>query len=257
MKPARSWSIALTLLAGWTAFAAADPTLVRPAGAPPAAPAGPGDVLYSQLDDPSGYVFWDTDFFPGKDGYDAVAADDFVVTSPAGWNVENVYTVGEVDHPGQGGTLVWVNTSFYADAGGVPGAPLSGCEFPGNVDFTADANGSLSIDVDCSAPSGVVWVSQQVRTSLGGANIHWWATRNTAAGNPFVWQNPDNGWGTDCIDWTPATACGALGDDTLFEIRGEEGTAPPVPAIGPLGLALALLSLGCSSAYVLSRPRAR
>lgn len=207
------------------------------------------EVLHSQLDGASGEAFWDIDYVSGEDNYDAAAADDFIVTSPAGWDVRHIFTPGMVQ-AGEG--IVWVNTTFYADAGGLPGAPLPDCDFPANLDFTTDGTGDLSINVDCNAPAGVVWFSQQVRT-LDSEPFHHWSTRNSAAGNPFVWKNPGNGFGTGCIDWTPAELCGSDSADTLFEVYGQENGSGGVPAIGPLGIVFLLLILGCSSAYVLGR----
>ncbi len=224
------------------------------------APATTYELLYSQIDGASGTGFWDMDFVGGKDGYDAVAADDFIVTSPGGWDIKNVLTLGI--NVGTGPNPAWVNTSFHVDAGGEPGALLPGCAFPGNTDFTTDGTGDLSIEVDCAAPAGVVWVSQQVRIQSFGP-FHYWATRTTAVGNPFVWKNPPNGFATGCTDWTPAWLCGSSGLDTLFEIRGKEstsggdGTVGAVPALGPLGIGFLLLTLGCGAGYVIVRGRAR
>ncbi len=217
------------------------------------------EVLYRQLDDPSGSAFIDTDLPFGKDGYDAEGADDFIVTSPAGWDIKRVNTPGVWSTSPGGALAEWVNTAFYTDAGGLPGAPLPGCVFPANVDFTDDGTGDLSVGVDCNAPPGVVWVSQQVRPLF--FNLHYWSTRNAAAGNPFVWRNPLDGFDTGCTDWTPAATCGSFGNDTLFEILGKERTTGPatvvvgVPAVGPLGTGLLLLALAGACAYVLGRRR--
>ncbi len=206
------------------------------------------EVLYSQLDDPSGTAFIDTDYV-GFTPISSMAADDFIVTSPAGWDIRVVNTPGVFK--AQGDLPLWVNTTFHADAGGLPGAPLPGCDFPGNTDFTTDGTGDLSINVTCNAPPGVIWVSQQVRPAY---YLHYWSTRNTAVGNPFVWKNPLDGFGTGCTDWTPASICGSGGDDTLFEIRGKVNTpGSDVPAVGPLGIASLLLALGAGAAYVLGR----
>lgn len=218
------------------------------------------EVLYEQLDDPSGKGFTDQAFESIYYELNSVAADDFVVTSALGWDITTVNTPGFLS--GGTGQIYFVNTVFYADNGaGEPGAVLAGCDFPANTDFTTDGTGDLSVDVACHAPEGVTWVSQQVRLDAccvgGGFGQHFWATRNAARGSPFVWKNPSNGFGTGCTNWTPAWTCGSSGDDALFQILGKERTVAstgPVPAVAPVGIVLMLLALAAGGA-VLGRRR--
>jgi hypothetical protein len=218
--------------------------------------ASAGDVLYSQLDDPSGSAYTDQSFEAPYAAYDGTGADDFEVTAAAGWDIETLNTPGS-QNPGPGQPF-FVNNAFYADAGGVPGAVLADCDFPGNTAFTHDL-GDLSITVECNAPNGLTWVSQSVRQDFNPFGQHFWATRATAVGNPAVWKNPGDGFATGCVDWSPANAvCGQTGEDNLFELLGAERTTGTggVPAVGPFGVAMMILALGGGSAYVLRRRRA-
>jgi hypothetical protein len=221
-----------------------------------------GDVLYSQLDDPSGNAFTDQAFEAAYAAYDGQGADDFVVTDANGWDITTLNTPGAFV-PAAGQMPFFVNNAFHADAGGVPGAAIGGCDFPGNTNFASDGTGDLSIDVTgCNAPAGLTWVSQQVRIDFNPFGQHFWATRNAAVGAPSQWRNPGDGFGSGCIDWSVATTCGQTGADMLFEVLGKvrPGQTPSttpggVPAVGPLGIGVMLLALGGGSAYVLGRRR--
>jgi hypothetical protein len=214
-----------------------------------------GDVLYGQLDDPSGSAFSDQAFEGSYAAYDGTGADDFDVVDAAGWDIQVINTPGSQTTPGS--NPFFVNQAFYNDAAGLPGAVIDGCDFPGNTDFTSDGAGNISANVDCAAPAGTLWVSQIVRQDFNPFGQHFWATRATAAGNPGLWKNPGNGFGSGCIDWSAANAvCGVTGEDWMFELLGTVNTAPPTPAVGPLGVAVMIFALGGGSAYVLRRRRA-
>lgn len=221
---------------------------------------GAGGTLYSQLDDPSGQAFTDQSFEAPYAAYDGTGADDFVVTDALGWDISGVNTPGSQTVAGT--NPFFVNQAFYADGGGAPGAVLDNCDFPANTDFASAGDGDLATNVDCNAPAGLTWVSQTVREDFNPFGQHFWATRLSALNSPAVWKNPGNGFGSGCIDWAPANAvCGAAGADMLFELLGTPRATGPaattggVPAVGPLGIALMILSLGGGSAYVLGRRR--
>jgi hypothetical protein len=221
-----------------------------------------GETLYAQLDDPSGSAFTDQAFEAVYAAYDGTGADDFQVTSAIGWDVTTLNTPGALQPPA-GQVPFFVSNAFHADGGGIPGAALAGCSFPGNTSFTTDGTGDLSIDVTgCNLPPGETWVSQIVRLDFNPFGQHFWATRNTALGTPAQWQNPGDGFASGCTSWTNASLCGGIGADNLFEILGKERTATTtttttsgVPALGPLGIGVMLLALGGGSAYVLGRRR--
>lgn len=218
-------------------------------------PSTAGDVLYTQLDDPSGHVFTDQQFEPYYHWYDNEAADDFVVESPMGWDISELYTVGLLKFPDSEIPLQWVNVFFYHDAP-VPTQHVLDCGFPTNTSVVND-EGSLTIDVDCTLAPGRYWFSHQVRMDSGGIyQQHYWATRTAARNLPAVWRNPLNEFGTGCTDWSPANAvCGMPGQDFLFEVRGSEHVPGSVPAVGPLGALVTILCLAAGSLYVRRRRR--
>jgi len=223
-----------------------------------ALPSG-GDALYSQLDDPSGWFYPDQAFETYFLHYDSEGADDFVVESPTGWAIDTVFTPGlettisqNPVHP-----ILFVATGFYSDGGHIPFLPIEDCQFPANP-FFADDEGDLTIEVDCSLPPGRFWVSQQVRMDAGYVDFsrHWWATRQSAENSPAAWRNPGGEFAYQCLDWRPASlVCNMTGEDFLFELRGEELPANPVPAVGPLGLVGLVLSVSAGGLYLLRRRR--
>ena len=219
-----------------------------------------GDVVWTQLDEPTGQAFTDQAFEAAYAAYDSWGGDDFIVPWGGCWREEltSLFTPGSLT--GSGSNPFFVNVAFYMDAGGQPGSVI--CDLPLNTDYIPDG-GDLAIDVSgCSVPLGSVWFSQQVRMDFNPFGQHYWATRISANENPAVWKNPGNGFGNDCFDWQPANAqCGMTGEDWLFELSGSiaYGEDPwdcgTIPAIGPFGVVLLIVALGASSAYVLRRRR--
>jgi len=176
-----------------------------------------GDVLWSQLDEPTGAAFTDQAFEAAYAAYDADGGEDFVVD--ASWDLETLFTPGSLTVAGS--NPFFVNILFYGDAGGLPGAVL--CDFTANTNVTSAGDGDLTMDVSgCTLGAGSVWFSQSVRMDFNPLGQHYWATRGTAAGTyPGVWKNPGNGFGNGCLDWQPANAvCGMTGEDWMFELSG-------------------------------------
>jgi hypothetical protein len=213
-----------------------------------------GNILYSQLDDPSGYGFTDQEFEAVYAAYSGEGADDFNVTDAPGWDLTTINTPG---FQTAGGIPFFTNHFFYADAGGTIGAVLDDCEFPASTAFVHDA-GNFATDVSgCNAPTGVNWFSQSIRQDFVPFGQHFWLTRVANAGNPALFRNPGNGFGTGCIDWSPANAvCLAPGKDLQFELVGDIRPPNGTPAVGPFGIALMVLGLGAGSAYVMRRRNA-
>ncbi len=108
----KSTVLGAAIAAGLMMAAAADAAMVKNAGSAGVVPPGiraPAAVLYSQLDNPAGNGVPDQDFEAGFDGYDSIAADDFVVTDPSGWTIQQVSTVGTYDPAGR--LLRWMSPS--------------------------------------------------------------------------------------------------------------------------------------------------
>ncbi len=215
-----------------------------------------GDVLYYQLDDPSGSAFTDQAFEAAYAAYDSECADDFEVTFGGGWDISTVNTPGTVTVVGS--NPFFVNHFFYDGSfGGEPGAVE--CSFPANTNFESAGDGDISTEVECLLEPGFHWVSQQVRLDYNPFGQHFWSTRSVANNDPAAFRNPGNGFQTGCVDWEQASStCGMQGQDFLFELLGKEhfvtvvaDCCPPVPALDGWGLALLVVVLGGSGAYVL------
>ena len=220
--------------------------------------AGPDELLYSQLADPDGNYVADQTFEPPNASLDCEAADDFLVDSPAGWLVTRVDTLGLFHAPNGLPPFFYSHISFYADAGGAPGAPLPGCDFP--LEYNdEDFDGNISTDgIDCVLPPGRHWVSQRIRLDFNvfGGRQHFWSTRGSVVGEPAVWKNLGNGFGVGCQDWKTLGECNWEGDDLLFELYGQERPpGPPVPAAGPVGWIVTSILLVGSAACLLGRRR--
>ncbi|MEM9292280.1 MAG: hypothetical protein AAGD01_11415 [Acidobacteriota bacterium] len=223
--------------------------------------------LYDQLGiPPAGNGAPDQNFEAGFDTYDAEGADDFIVTFPQGWVVQQVETTGTQS---TGGTATSVDVTFYADDSGFPGAaPVSGCEFLGVVPTTQNL-GAFVIDLptDCNLPPGAYWVAIITNQDFAGGNgQHFWSNSTSQVNNGGVWRNPGDGFGSGCTDWDRMTTCGVGGGtnpDFLFAVRGQEGIpgfgdAGPnpleIPTLDLFGL-LALFALLGGAALILLRRR--
>lgn len=250
-----------------TAGLAANLEPVHPGDGAFSLPSGDGVVVWSQLDDPSGYALVDQAFESWYASYNSEAADDFMVqvSGPeCEFAVDGVSTAGVQFTPGT--DPLFVNVAFYADAGGLPGAPLPDCEFPANTNFVSDGNGDLAIEVDCPGfqtfSYNTFWVSQQVRQDYLIQGIHYWATRASTELAPAAWRNPGNEFGTGCFDWQPANeVCRAMGQDLLMELSGYfvPNSCPPfggdVPAVGPVGVVILAVACGAGATWTLYRRR--
>lgn len=214
-------------------------------------PTGPNIILYDQTDFASGNGYPDQDFEAAFDAYDCEAADDFEVTFPTGWDVNEVAVVGT----NQLGPPVDITIRFYPDNGGLPdAAPI--CDYPDLTSFVGSGSITTTLPAPCSLAPGFYWVSHQVQQDFLTAGQHFWSNRTVVSNSPGVWRNPGNGFATGCTDWAPAgTVCGVGGgfNDALFQIIGVEG-ASGVPAMPWAGLA-ALLAILLGISYVMLRRR--
>lgn len=185
--------------------------------APP--PRNPAAVLYDQMDNPAPTPGGVTsqDFEAAFDGFDAQAADDFVVPAP-GWTVESVDVDGEYSATGPAASF---HVYFYADAAGLPGA-LEASRLDQSYTGTAgDASITLSPPVDL-AP-GTYWVSVQARQDFNTAGQWFWDNRTVSANGGAAWQNPGGGFGTPCTTWGNKMTCLPTqnGPDQLFRLNGQ------------------------------------
>ena len=159
-------------------------------------------------------------FEAAYNAYDNQAADDFVVTAGSGWNVTTVFAPGT--YSTTHGTPASMRVTFFADAGGFPGATI--CDFPA-LAFTEAPTGAFTIALPggCVLSAGTKWVSVVANLNFGGGGGQWfWSTRTVLTGNPSRWQNPGGGFNTGCSTWGTRTTClsGQTDPDMAFRLDG-------------------------------------
>jgi subtilisin-like proprotein convertase family protein len=185
-------------------------------------PQAPLVVLYDQTDSPDANAYSSQNFEAAYDAYDNQGADDFVVTG-AGWNVTTVVTPGAYFNGlGPANSL---HVTFYADAGGAPGAALPGCDYPAVTTFVDSPSGSFTTTLTpaCGLTVGTKWVSVQVNMDFGVGGQWGWTMRDVQSGSPAVWQNPGGGFGSGCAAYAPRTGCDATtaaSPDNAFRLEG-------------------------------------
>jgi len=236
---------------------AADAAMVKNAGSAGVVPPGiraPAAVLYSQLDNPAGNGVPDQDFEAANDAYDSIAADDFVVTDPSGWTIQQLTTVGTYTGPGPAAS---VDVTFHANSvgGGDPDLPgAATCTYTGLAPVDTTGSFVINLPTPCILGPGTYWVAVQTNQDYATAGQHFWSNRTTHTGSESVWMNAANGFVTGCTTFTPQTTCGVGGGaspDLLFQIDGVLGglvsPSQPVPAnstFALLGLAALLVGVG-------------
>lgn len=208
---------------------------------------GTAIVLYDQTDSASGNGAPDQDFEAANDLYDAEGADDFIVPGGEQWSIQVVSTVGTQS---SGGSAASVDITFYADNAGAPGAPVSGCDYPGLI--PAESNGSFSITLPsaCVLPPGTYWMGQQTRQDFATDGQHFWSNRTVQSNNPSHWRNPGDGFASGCTDWTPQTTCGVGGGtnpDFLFGLSGTTAAYAPAVSLSASSIDMGPVAPGGSS----------
>jgi hypothetical protein len=146
--------------------------------------------------------------YSDQTGIDAAGAADFKVKKKC--KITKVQTVG-VYYNGSG-PADSVNVFIYKSSKGVPGKIVSEQD---NLKYTdATGIGSLGVKlpktVKLKKGSYFVSVVANMTFAVGG---QWgWETSTNQPGNPDLWQNPDDGYGTGCTTWQPLTCIGYTGD---------------------------------------------
>lgn len=244
------------IAAGLMLAGASQAAMVKQSGQAGVVPPGiraPSAVLYSQLDNPSGNGAPDQDFEAMFDAYDAIGADDFVVTEPTGWTIQQISTVGTTGTPG--GSTVDVAIHANSPGGGDPDLPgATVCSYTALTPVDTTGSFVITLPAACVVGPGTYWLSIQTNQSFGTNGQHFWSNRSVQTGSEGVWMNPGDGFTTGCTTFTPMTICGVGGGaspDFLFQIDGVLGGAlqpqQPVPADAPwalLGLAAVLAGVG-------------
>jgi PEP-CTERM motif-containing protein len=140
-------------------------------------------------------------------------------TTWSDWSLESFHWVGGYfNPPAQGPITAWTLT-FYADAAGIPGAPIASGSFPGNggETFIGNVNGF---------PIYVYWLYFQDFDLQSG--VPYWASVVPDLGFPPQWgwaTGAPDGPGYQCFFGT----CGLTGTSLSFAIDGR-----PTPEPGTL-----------------------
>jgi len=166
-------------------------------------------------------------FEPANVGFNNQAAEDFVVPVGSSWTISQVSANG-LYFNGAGPSTSF-NVFFYANTGGnIPGAAIASYT---NLAYTGGASPVITIPSTTLA-AGTYWVSIQSNMSFAaGGQWAWGAAATATVGNPWMWQNPNGGFGV-CPTWGPgATTCvPGTGTNLLFTLTGTSVTGG-----GPLG----------------------
>lgn len=205
------------------------------------------DVLWDQTENTSDTDIVSQDFIDGGvfKIFDSRAGDDFLVPEGLLWTVESVKVFGTFDGAAPD-SLQSLDVVFFNDKGGFPGEPITSCDYiniqPEDIN---DPSFLINLPTPCFLRPGTYWISVRANM-LFLPNGQWFWNENTIQTlNPFVWENPGDGFGTGCITFSYAEAdCDADFPDLSFQLIGEEQPFPQVPALGALGLAILSLALG-------------
>ncbi len=176
-------------------------------------------VLYDQTSNASGFGTISQDF-SDDEAYSSAAADDFVVPSGKTWKLK------EVDIPGTyfngSGPANSEDVTILQDKKGKLGKVIA--QFT-NVVGT-DNNGSFAIPLGkkgVKLKSGHYWLSVVINMPFLNYGEWFWEnqTAGTTEGDPAMWENPGDGYGSGCTTWTPETKCvlSPLGDQ-MFVLKG-------------------------------------
>jgi subtilisin-like proprotein convertase family protein len=187
------------------------------------APRLPNVVLYDQTDNPSTNAFNSQNFEAAYDEYDDQAADDFVVTG-AGWSVTTVTTPG-VYFNGTG-PAPSLNITFYENAGTLPGAIVTGCNYANVTTFTGGGTGTFvtTLPTPCLLTPGPKWVSVQVNMAFTVGGQWGWTMRTVQSNSAAAWRNPGGAFPGGCLNYTTRTLCDATTASTPDHTFRLDGT---------------------------------
>lgn len=238
--------IAVPVLAagpGSTGFQATHPNGTRAAE-------GTLATLYSQLGNPTTSGMRCQDFETVYDAYDAEGGDDFNVTWPDGWSIEQVHLPG-FDTGSE--VAQFANVAIYSDGGTSPGAAV--CAGTASIANT-DGDIMATLNTPCFVPQGNgYWVGASVRIDYLPSGSGWfWFRESAVTYDQGNWINPGQGFTGSTGLWTPLSGVVSQYFDFAFEILGTEQVGPtntpdpnaggnPIPTLGRTGVVLMVVLL--------------
>jgi len=178
-------------------------------------------VLYNQQVDDSGIAIVSQMFEASYSIYDSAGADDFTVPTGSTWTVKEVEVTGQYFNGS--GPASSENVTFYKVKNGLPKKAVG--------TYTAvkgkDSHGSFTIKLKpaMKLKAGTYFVSVQANLTYAGGGGEWgWESTTTSQsfGNSAAWENPGNGFATNCTTWAVEDVCIAdgQGPDHLFSLLG-------------------------------------
>jgi hypothetical protein len=154
-----------------------------------------------------------------QDGFDAQAADDFVVPNKRTWKVTQVDLDGGY---AQGATQLAksFNVFFYKNDGGLPGKLV---KTEKNLKSSvANFANAIKLKDPVHLSGGHFWVSVQAVGDANDTQFVWAFRKTQAAHSPAAWQNPGGGYTPDCTTWMPAGPCvGVNYKELSFDLKGK------------------------------------
>jgi hypothetical protein len=177
-------------------------------------------TLYSQNDNDTGIAIVSQNFEAANDAFDAQGADDFTIPAGQKWKITGIDATGQYfNGPGPAASET---VTFYSSLHDKPGKVLRTETVTGT-----DTAGSFSIPLSIFGLKGGsagrrYWVSVQVNMDFTPGGEWGWETRSVQSGDPGMWQNPNDGFGTGCTSWGVLTTCIPAGEgpDFMYDLQG-------------------------------------
>lgn len=232
--------------------------IMRDQAPAPLIPPVPPNTLWNQFDNVSDSDISSQDFVDGGgafDIYDTRAADDFEIPKGDIWSIERVNVLGMYDDTLD--PIRSLNIVFYTNDRRRPDEIIGRCNYQDILpDDILDPNFSTELPTPCILTAGKYWVSVQADMFFVPNGQWFWFERDVQELSAAVWQNPGNGFGTGCVDFTPLQDCGADDNGLAFQLVGEVvDLTTPIPALSEWGMMAAAAALGIASAAYLARRR--
>jgi hypothetical protein len=164
-------------------------------------------------------------------GSEALAADDFTISSPAGWTIAafDFAVAFANDTPDLQPT--W-NVRVFADAAGAPNegiAPLCEAENAGGMYDAVSGTVTVPLPQACQLPPGTYWLAFQANLDIDASqpfapSMYWQGyTAQPRPGHGAMWKNPTDDYGTGCTAWSAPADCRSPLDTLGFGVLGYAG----------------------------------
>jgi hypothetical protein len=194
---------------------------------------GPSPIIYAQNPDFNGAYASQNDTASGFGNF-ATAFDNF--TLGANYNIDEVQWVGSYFNPPAQGVITAFTLTFYADAGGAPGAVLATYSGPGSF-------GETFVGFDNAGSPTFVYAGLLGSPFAATAGTQYWISLVPDLGFPPQWGWETGTGGDGAAYQCFFGACGAVPGDLAFALNGTQQTSVPEPGslmllgTGILGLA--------------------